>query len=462
MINGEGVVRSMTSLAATVAVTGALLVGQAAGSVAGSVAEQRPGGGNAVVAWNATAGEAALATCIAPLDDPLHESRMYATMHIAVHDAVNAIERHSLPYVFRMRARGRTSVDVAVAAAARDTLVAAIAGIPAPFPQVCRDAGTATVEAAYAAALAGVPDGAAKTRGVTLGRAAAAAVIALRADDGSDTPLIDTGFPQGSAPGQYRFTPGTPFAFAPGWGQVSPFTLDAADQFRPGPPQALGSRRYARDLNEVKRLGGDGLTTPTQRTAAQTQTALFWWESSPLAWNRIARTIAADRNLDVWQSARLFGLLDMALADGYIASFDTKYHDLYWRPVTAIQEAGADGNPATTPDPTWTPLRTTPPIPEHDSAHAVQGAAAAAVIREFFGTDEIAFSTCSRTLPAGETCTDPNPVTRHYTSLSQAARENGVSRILIGYHFRTAVRHGIGHGTRIGTHTFDTQLRPAD
>ncbi len=127
---------------------------------------------------------------------------------------------------------------------------------------------------------------------------------------------------------------------------------------------------------EVKRLGGDGQTTPSERSSEQTEIALFWVESSPLQWNRIARTASASRGLDAWQQARLFGLLNMALADGYIGSFETKYHYNYWRPVTAIRLADSDGNPDTSADPTWTPLVVTPPIPDYDSAHSVQGGAA--------------------------------------------------------------------------------------
>ncbi|MFN8078641.1 MAG: vanadium-dependent haloperoxidase [Kineosporiaceae bacterium] len=165
-------------------------------------------------------------------------------------------------------------------------------------------------------------------------------------------------------------------------------------------------------------------------------------------------------HIDAWAAARLFGLLNMGMADGYVASFDTKYHDAFWRPVTAIRAAGNNGNDATSPDPTWTTLRPTPPIPDYDSGHAVQGGVAAAVLRGFFGTDRISFTACSRTLPAADSCTDATPVVRHYTRLSQAAEENGISRILIGFHLRTAVQAGIHHGTRIGSHAVEHYLRP--
>jgi hypothetical protein len=418
---------------------------------------------NAVTAWNANAGRAALAACISPTDDPLHESRMYAMTHLAIHDALNAIDRRSRPYAFVARAQPQTSPEGAVAAAARDVLVALLAKLPAPpFTQACIDAGVASVEADYAKALAALPDGPAKTRGVALGQAAAAAILALRAADGSDTQFLAFDYPQGTAPGVWRFTPGLPFALAPGWADVTPFVLRDSSQFRPPPPYALTSKKYTRDFNEVKRLGGDGTTTPSARTAEQTEIARFWVESSPLQWNRIARAVSADRQLDLWESARLFGLLNMALADGYIGSFEAKFQVYnFWRPVTAIQNADADGNPSTTGDPTWTPLVPTPPIPDHDSAHSVEGGAAAAVLARFFGTDATHFATCSLTLPAGSTCADSAPVLRRYASFSQAAEENGLSRILVGFHFRKAVEDGIAHGRKIGNRAVNRFLRPA-
>jgi hypothetical protein len=247
--------------------------------------------------------------------------------------------------------------------------------------------------------------------------------------------------------------------FAPGWGSVTPFVLRDSSQFRPGPPDAVTSRKYTADFAEIKRLGGDGITTPSARSAEQTEIALFWVESSPLQWNRIARTVSTDERLDLWEQARLFGLLNMALADGYVGSFDTKYHYNYWRPVTAIQTADTDGNPNTSADRTWTPLVTTPPIPDYDSAHSVQGGAAAAVLKRLFGTDRIRFRTCSLTLPAGSTCNDLTPVLRRYHSFSQAAAENGLSRILVGFHFRTAVDEGTAHGSKIGKRAVDRFLR---
>ena len=415
---------------------------------------------DAVLAWNGYAGEAAIAACIAPTANPLHESHMYAMTHVAIHDALNAIDRRSRPYTFHGRADRGASPGAAVATAARDVLVPLLGELPAPFPQECIDAGIASVEANYAAALAAIPDGPAKGAGVAIGAAAASAILALRADDGSDTPLLDFDYPQGTEPGEYRFTPGTPFAFAPGWADVTPFVLRDSSQFRANAPFAVTDRKYTADFEEVKRLGGDGVTTPSERTDDQTEIALFWVESSPLQWNRIARTVSADAGLDLWENARLFGLLNMALADGYVGSFETKYLYNYWRPVTAIQTAETDGNPDTVADPTWTPLVPTPPIPDHDSAHAVEGGAAARVLARFFRTDDISFETCSLTLPPGSTCDDASVVTRSFTSFSQAAEENAISRILVGFHFRNAVEQGVKHGRRIGNLAVSKFMRP--
>ena len=288
---------------------------------------------------------------------------MYAMTHLAVHDALNAIDSRSEPYAFDGTARRGASPDAATAAAARDVLVALLPQIPAPFPPACGAAGVASVESDYAVALGDISDGRAKRRGIEVGKAAAAAILSLRAGDGSRTPLQSFVYPQGTKPGEYRFTPGTPFAFAPGWGRVTPFVLNDSAQFRPGPPYPVTSRRYAADLNQVKRLGGDGVTTPSKRTAEQTEIARFWVESSPLQWNRIARAVSTGEGLDLWEQARLFGLLNLGLADGYIGTFDTKYHYNYWRPVTAIRNADADGNRRTSADPSWTPLVPTPRFP---------------------------------------------------------------------------------------------------
>jgi hypothetical protein len=413
---------------------------------------------DAVTAWNVRAARASLAACLAPTGNGLAEARMYAMVHVAIHDALNAIDRRSRPYAFEAEVNAPTSPSAAIAAAAHDVLVSVIGQLQ-ESPE-CIAAGIASADASYGAALAAIPAGAAKRRGVRVGQAAAAAIIALRASDGSDAPLVDFAYPQGTKPGEWRFTPDVPFAFAPSWGKVTPFVLTHGSQFRPGPPDKVTSKQYAADFNEIKALGGDDITTPSARTADQTQVGLFWIESSPLAWNRIARSVSADKRLDLWENARLFGLLNLAMADGYIGSWETKYHYNYWRPVTAIRTADTDGNRDTVADPTWTPLELTYPMPDYDSGHAVQGGTAAEVLKRFFGTDHVRFSNCSFTLPAGQTCRDPFPVLRSYTSFSEAADENAVSRILIGIHFRRAVEVGTEHGRQIARRAVTNFLRP--
>jgi hypothetical protein len=314
------------------------------------------------------------------------------------------------------------------------------------------------VEADYTAALAAIDDGAAKTDGIAAGQAAAAAILDLRADDGSNGPLVDPAYPQGTNPGEWRFTPGTAFAFGPRWGEVTPFALNHGSQFRASRPYPLATKKYADDVNELKSLGG----VVSARTADQTQIADFWVESSPLRWNRIARTVVPASGFDAWESARLFALLNAALADGYIGSFESKYHYNFWRPVTAIRLADEDGNPRTSADPLWEPLRTTPPIPDHDSAHSAEGGAAAEVLKLVFGTDAMAFSVCSFSLPVvADRCGGASEVLRWYTSFSQASDENGLSRILVGFHFRRAVEDGITHGRRIGKYAVTHFLQRA-
>jgi hypothetical protein len=411
--------------------------------------------GDPVILWNANAGVAAKKACISAIadDDPFHESRIYAMMHIAIYDALNAIDRKSQPHTFDRKADPGTSPDAAVAAAARDVLVPLIGQLPAELvKRECIDAGITSVEAAYTAALAAVPDGPAKKRGITLGQASAAAILKARADDHAVGPFLNKNCPP-PGPGKYQCTPGTPLIVFETWEKVTPFVLENNAQFRPGPPYAVTDKAFKADLDEVKSLGGDGSKTPTARTADQTQIALFWLESSPLKWSRIARTVATNKGLNTWENARLFALLNMALADGYVAMAASKNHYNFWRPVTAINTGG---------DPTWTPLRPTPPDQDYPSGHAIEGGVGAEVLKQFFGTDQISFQDCGVLLPAGTACGDPTPVFRSYTSFTQAANENAYSRILIGFHFRKAIEEGTAYGRKIGERAVALQLRPVE
>ncbi|MDQ7992196.1 MAG: vanadium-dependent haloperoxidase [Propionicimonas sp.] len=449
----------MLSLASRRLVGGVVAGGLLAGLLPAPAAEAAAPRPSTVLRWSAIAGQTALAACISPANDALHESRMYAMTSLAVHNALNAIEPRYRSYGDPLvRTRG-ASAPAAVAAAARTVLVATVTELPEMFAD-CRASALKVVEDAYAAELGALPSGAATERGVGVGSAAGRAILRLRAGDGSDTPLLVPDYPQGTAPGQWRFTPDRPFAAGPGWGEVTPFGLRGRAAFHIEPAYRLTSRAYASDFAEVKALGGDGVTTPSTRTADQTEAARFWLESSPLQWNRIARGAAVTRGLGEWESARLMALLNMALADGYVASLAVKYAHPFWRPVTAIREAAGDGNPSTRPDATWTPLDVTPPIPDHDSAHAVEGAAAATVLARVLGTDGVRFRACSLTLPEGQRCDDPTPRRRSFTGFWQAARENADSRVWVGFHFRHAAEVGLDHGRLVASQVLRT-LPPA-
>lgn len=368
-----------------------------------------------VARWNVIATDAALAEQL----DPLTESRIFAIVHASIHDALNAIERRYQPYQSRISAAPNASPEAAVAGAAHAALVELI---PAR-------------KAAFDAALASVQD----RNGLQVGRQAAAAILAKRRDDGASRAV---GYAPGSKPGDYRPTPPdfTP-AFLPQWGKVQPFVLKSSAQFRPAPPPAPASTRARADIEEVRAIGGQ---VSSQRTAEQSQISRYWYESSPQGWNRIAREVAAARNLDEWESARLLALVHLAMADGFIGGFEAKYHYNYWRPATAIIQSG---------DAKWLPDLVTPPVPDYPSTHTVLGAAAAVVLERFFGTDYVSFSMTSGAPYAG--------ITRKFWSFSEAARENGASRVLAGIHFTTAVRAGYEQGERIGAWTYDNAMRPA-
>jgi hypothetical protein len=408
-----------------------------------------------VTKWNATAGNAAFTSGLS--GNPLFESRVYAMTHAAIHDALNTIDRRYGPYALNGPVTPGASPEAAVATAAHHVLVNQFNQLIAyGFPSQ-----QALLDAAYTSSLAAITSGPAKTAGILVGEAAAAAILSRRVNDGWNQQVVqDFAYPQGTAPGEYQFTPPANFAFLPNWGKLPPFVLFRGNQYRPSPPYPVDSKRYTEDYYEVKNFGGNGVTTPSARTPDQTQIAIFWYESSPLGWNRIARTVSASRALGLWENARLFALLNFVSADGYIANFESKYYYNYWRPITAIRLGDTDGNPDTTGDPGWTPLLNTPPVPDYASGHSVQGGGMSEVMRLFFGTDNISFSTCSTTMPPGSTCNDLSPVTRSFTSFSQAAAENGLSRILVGIHFRKAVTEGIQHGGKIAQHTFVHYLRP--
>src|SRR5262245_45973872 len=287
-------------------------------------------------------------------------------------------------------------------------------------------------------------------------------MLAARKVDGSSA---SSQYRPGTAPGKWRPHPnpvpsnppiadpalavGNMPAILPQWANVAPFTMATPWQFRlPGPP-ALASTQYAEDYQEVKRLGGKNRPA---RTAAQSEIARYWYEGSPQGWSRIARVVAAQRGLNRWDNARLLALVNAAIADGFIAGFDTRYVYDFWRPVTAIRAADTDGNDATGADATWETYLNTPPIPDYPSTHSVAGGAASAVLARFFGSDEVAFSMTSGPPFTG--------IMRSFNSFSQASQENANSRVYAGIHFRSACRDGIKLGEQVGRRAFAHFLQP--
>jgi hypothetical protein len=351
------------------------------------------------------------------------QSRTYAILHAAIHDALNAIDRRFESYTPGLVSAPDASVDAAVASAAREVLLALVPGQ------------AALIESAYSGALATVPDGPARASGIATGYAAARATMIRRQADGHDTAATPVYVPR-PGPGEYQFTPPFSFAAQPGWGRVQPFVINLEEHALEG-PQPLTSVAYALDLAYVKAIGH---TASTIRTPEQSEIARFWYEDSPIGWNRIANTAVRQRNLDSWSAARAFALVNFAMADGFIAGFEAKYRFRYWRPETAIRAAATDGNPLTEPDGAWQPLLITPPVPDYPSTHTVLGWAAAEVLIELLG-DRVRYSTTSLTLPG---------VTRHFRGFSAAAQENGLSRLYAGIHFRYAVREGRRQGRSIG------------
>jgi membrane-associated phospholipid phosphatase len=280
-----------------------------------------------------------------------------------------------------------------------------------------------------------MPDGPGKVAGVAVGQGVAARLLAARADDGALAagPVVAPG----TSPGSYRPAPPK---FAPpvftGWGRVSPFVLKGPAQFRPVPPAPPGSSSYARAVNEVRDKGRD---IAPARTADQTAAAQFWGAPIWNFWNEIAQGAAVRHGSDLVHTARLFAVMDLALADDVIAFYDAKYHYAVWRPVTAIREADGDGNPRTAGDSTWTPLSATPADPSYPGAHSAVSAAAATVLASFFG-DRDRLTVTSEVVPGA---------TRTFRSYRAAATEAGLSRIYAGVHTRLDHRAGAVLGRRV-------------
>jgi hypothetical protein len=309
------------------------------------------------------------------------------------------------------------------------------------------------LDSALDASLAVGRPGADQRRGMELGQQIAEKVLALRQGDGSRRRVSLRG---SSNLGAWRPTPPTYApALLPHWASVAPFGVRDAAAYRPGPPPLLGSEEYARDFNEVRRLGE---RETRERSADQTIIALFWNDGAgtvtpPGHWNLAAQQVARQQGNSLPENARLFALLNIALADAAIACWDCKYHYRLWRPITAIRLSDSTGNPALPTDPRWDCLLETPPFPTYTSGHSTFSGAAAATLAFYFGTDRIRFAVGSEGWPTGK---------RTYESFSAAANEAGRSRIYGGIHYEFDNRVGLELGRKIAEEVCRTQLRPVE
>jgi hypothetical protein len=348
-----------------------------------------------------------------------------AMVHGAVYDAVTAIDKEYEPYLVRLRARSSFSKDAAAATAAYRVLVNIV------------PAQKATLDGHYAASLAGIPDGLSKQGGIAVGEAAAWAMLVARTDDGRFGPYR---FPVGTAPGEWR--PVLP-AFGNdlnAWvARVEPFLINSPSQFRSRGPYDLDSRRYAREFEEVKSLGS---ATSTARSADQTHAAQFWAEG-PMIMTRLARELSDGFDLSIAENARMFAMQYLTGADSLIGVWDDKAAWLFWRPITAIEEAGSDGNPATVAEPGWRPLIDNPPYPDHSSGLSGVISAMAETFEDFFGTDRIRFTAVS------VRGTPPVTRTRHFEAFSETTDEVVDARVWSGIHFRNADEDGARIGKQV-------------
>jgi len=411
---------------------------------------------------------------------PCRAARAMAIVHIAIFDTVNSVARQYNSYADVLRPIAPISNQAAISQAAHDTLVAL-------FPSQA-----ASFDARLAEDLAAIKDRGVKRRSVNLGKRAAAAILALRAADGSQVPeqRVGTDYITSDLPGRWRQDPISriPLALGAHWYACKPFVLASGDQFRAPPPPPMGSLAYAAAFDEVKRVGGDGRVTPTERTEEQTHIGIYWAYDGtpslcapPRLYNQITMKIAEQMESRPIEVARLLALVNVAMADAGLAVWDSKYHYDFWRPITGIREAdpgtgptgAGDGNAATAGDATFSPLGApasnltgpnfTPPFPAYPSGHAGFGGALFQTLRRFYGTDDIAFTFVSDEFNGTTPGNDGNVrplLPRSFTSLSQAEEENGQSRIYLGIHWSFDKTEGIAQGRRVGDYVFDNAFQP--
>jgi hypothetical protein len=379
-----------------------------------------------VTDWNERAVAAGYTARQAP---PMH-GRIVAMVHLAMFEAVNSIEPRYLPYRARLPAEPGASREAAVATAAHYLLVRL-------YPDQAKD-----LDITLQTSLATITDTTSKADGIRLGEQAGAAMLAERSNDGGGAP--DTYRPF-TAPGQY--VP-TVLPSASSWGAVRPFALKSGSQFRPAAPYSLTSPEWAKDYNEVKRMGAK---IGSARTAEQTEIARFWEMTGAAAYNPVVRQLSVTKRLDVIDNARLFALVGMATADAYIAVFDAKYTYNFWRPITAIRNGDRHDNGAIERDAAWESIIPTPMHPEYPCAHCISAQSAATVLEAFFGDAIPTVGLTSTTAPG---------MTRSYVKLSEYVAEVVNARVYDGVHYRTSGEVGAAMGRKIGQYTMENYLQP--
>lgn len=361
--------------------------------------------------------------------------RSLAMMHLAMHDALNAIEPKYETYAYR----GSEPQADPIAAAAQAAYEVLIKAYPAR-----KD----TIGMVLKKWLSQASEGTGKERGQALGRRVAESMILLREGDGHEkqgdyTPM--------TKPGDYQYTPGwNNWVLKPDFGYARPFCMDSVAQFRAPRPPELSSDAYTQSFREVKAFGAKGSVV---RSEDQTSYAYWWAEFAEHSWNRIGRIAARENGLSLWETARLFALINMDIYDIYLASLESKYFYDTWRPYTAIRAAADDENPHTEPVADWEPEMLTPPWPEYPSAHAAVGSGGAEILTHVFGNPEISFTMSS-------TSALPSAKTRTYHNLDEAADDCADSRIMNGYHFRFATEEGKEQGRKVARYIIAHCLRP--
>ena len=366
-------------------------------------------------------------------------ARIFAIYHLAIHDALNCITPKYDRYVGVPRDKD-ADPDAAVAQAAYDV----IAVIKYP------DQSMAAMNALLQTSLDGIPEGDAKDRGIALGHAVAAAILAQRA---VDVPYIQLNYnnvpAEGDDPGEFRYIPPANYGLS-GYHLMTPFFLASQDQFRPGLPYAVNTPEYTTDFNEVKTLGR---ATGSLRTAEQTEIAVFWAEITNRKWNDIAQKVIASRppqSMDAWKTARLLALMHGAIADANISSFDSKFHYYQWAPISAVRLADTDGNDDTAGDPVWTALIPALPIGGYPGVHSEAGAAAGEVLIRFFNKNNYDLDLDCPFLPG---------VIRHFDTISDAVDEFTLSKIYTGHNTRQATDVGEEMGYPLGDYVFENALQ---